>query len=810
MEDSIQPDPGQMRSDERDKLTVELYGLVNAACDNVLSEAQTVRLNQLLSQDAGLRSAYLRFIAIHSALTTTAGSQAFDGVTPLQGRRTAAAVARDIPWAVRHLRGALRSPLLQAAVFVAVLVTGSLYWLGIGFGHRNVAARRVSSSTGSEIAVSTQVAEFPAGTAVSQWVRVNRVSPNALWQDPNDRLTVDTSLAVGNTVSLAQGEIELVYDTGVKLLLIGPCEFVMREGGGGLRRGSLVASVPEAGQGFTIVTPNGRVVDLGTEFGVVVDDFGVSEVSVFKGKVEAFPKHSQAPESQKIELAQGRALQWSRQMIRLLDVDPQRLSRYLASINRKYADEAFQAESPSGDAVSVPSEGLWMALGDVTASREGFTAKGSADSTGRPYLLSTREFDMSDGPVTVICDIRFPQLAMDDDPSFAILTRSENEKSAIARPWKDILATCVRCSFGAASGAVDGLLETATKFERDRELTSISWRGFQRPQQDTPYRLVMRDDGVNVSFTVSEVNHPSIIKTVVCRSIFRGYKNHVALEGWAGGQVVIDSVRILQSASVNHSNATYSHFAESPEGQDGRQPRSARDNDLLRLVPDSAALVVEDSFDQSQLDRNRWKTLGEVELENGCVSLGRRISTRHIDTFHPRPYLLTTKQFTPRDGKLYVLGEIEFDENFRQGYGGSFAVMSRCVGEYGEGPDWTISALRTGIRCNLWPAAPWREHILEIHQRATPSTVSLLKGESLEIDPQSRTYFFCMEDDGERVAITFQDVDHPAIYKTIAHDATSQSLRSGLIAFESCWGSRIGLDNIRIYVQENRSDPEPD
>ena len=43
------------------------------------------------------------------------------------------------------------------------------------------------------------------------------------------------------------------------------------------RRGELVARVPEAGHGFTIETPHGKVVDLGTEFGVVVDDFGLGD-----------------------------------------------------------------------------------------------------------------------------------------------------------------------------------------------------------------------------------------------------------------------------------------------------------------------------------------------------------------------------------------------------------------------------------------------------------------------------------------------------------------------------------------------------
>jgi hypothetical protein len=78
-----------------------------------------------------------------------------------------------------------------------------------------------------------------------------------------------------------------------------------------------------------------------------------------------------------------------------------------------------------------------------------------------------------------------------------------------------------------------------------------------------------------------------------------------------------------------------------------------------------------------------------------------------------------------------------------------------------------------------------------------------LRGASLDIALESRSYYFCLEDDGQRAAITFQDAANPAIRKTIAYDATTQNLKSGLIAFESCWGSRILLDDVSIFVLEN-------
>src|SRR5262249_55973492 len=51
--------------------------------------------------------------------------------------------------------------------------------------------------------------------------------------------------------------------------------------------GKLAARVPEAAIGFEIVSPQGKVIDLGTEFGVAVGAGGATEVYVFEGQVRA-------------------------------------------------------------------------------------------------------------------------------------------------------------------------------------------------------------------------------------------------------------------------------------------------------------------------------------------------------------------------------------------------------------------------------------------------------------------------------------------------------------------------------------------
>jgi hypothetical protein len=51
--------------------------------------------------------------------------------------------------------------------------------------------------------------------------------------------------------------------------------------------GRIAADVPPTAKGFTVITPNGKAVDLGTKFGVDVPAHGTSEIHVFEGEVIA-------------------------------------------------------------------------------------------------------------------------------------------------------------------------------------------------------------------------------------------------------------------------------------------------------------------------------------------------------------------------------------------------------------------------------------------------------------------------------------------------------------------------------------------
>jgi hypothetical protein len=778
----------------------ELRELLARLCDDQLTESDRPRLNYILDSHEAARRYYLKYVAIHSSLAAMAGSAsaadaqlAVERITLARfaGRSEALLPACDVVSLRDEHLERWKSVMRWAAGISAVLLTAVAVWWLAPRGSdpaSPVNLARVGNAASFDREESTGSVTTGREPLVAE---VTYVSNAAVWQNPNGSFTLASRVRAGQNLTLERGQVELTYGTGAKLLLTGPSEFLVRSTGGKLRRGELVARVPEAGHGFTIETPHGKVIDLGTEFGVVVDDFGVSQVSVFEGKVETLPTGSSGAAQDKIELTSGRAIQWTENSIIPISVQGRRYGR---SGN----------DAASGDPVPATSQALvdadfrgqplelasWKMLGDVISSEHGARLQGT--TAQRPYLMTAQELDPAAGAITVVCDLRFEKVHDAENASVAILTRSADSQSKPGTPWHDMLARSVRCRLLADLLSGEGLLEAGTKYEADREYTNISWGGFSQPRPDTRYRLEMRDDGLNVSFTVSLAENPSVRKTITCRSLFRGNQNFVALEGPSSGAVVVE--RLVISQDVLHTDelrtlAAATVHVSTPEEVSDEELASQLD----RLAPAGAELILHDTFDGAELNPDLWKTLGEVVVVRGQVQLGLPNEEQHIDTWNARPYLLTKRKYDSGDGPLTILGKVTFAENFLHGYGGSFAVMTRADDEHSSGPGWENSILRRGVRSNFWPAAYGFDHSLEIHEKPAPNTISLLVAEGFPIAPSSRSYLFRIVDDGDSATLTFLDAHHLPTRKTVSHTTGSEVGWSGHVGFES-W-----LDDVRIY-----------
>jgi hypothetical protein len=128
-------------------------------------------------------------------------------------------------------------------------------------------------------------------------------------------------------LTLREGCAELTLAGGVRLILEAPVTIDLTDQHRvTLKSGSLVATVPPQAIGFTVITPSSEVIDLGTEFGVAVDEHGGSEVCVLKGEVKA--RGSSAQEF--VTMVQDEACVFDvRRQISMIRSDPARFVRAL-------------------------------------------------------------------------------------------------------------------------------------------------------------------------------------------------------------------------------------------------------------------------------------------------------------------------------------------------------------------------------------------------------------------------------------------------------------------------------------------------
>jgi probable HAF family extracellular repeat protein len=127
------------------------------------------------------------------------------------------------------------------------------------------------------------------------------------WTDPKTKVFGGDYVRLGQEYALAEGYLEITYDTGASVILQGPCTYQVESiSSGFLSLGKLTARVESResrveskvakqepsrlsalnSRLFSVRTPTALVTDLGTEFGVEVDSSGATRSHVFRGRIE--------------------------------------------------------------------------------------------------------------------------------------------------------------------------------------------------------------------------------------------------------------------------------------------------------------------------------------------------------------------------------------------------------------------------------------------------------------------------------------------------------------------------------------------
>jgi hypothetical protein len=268
-----------------------IWTLANAVCEGTITEQELRELELLLETDDSARDFYIDFLKINAELSWLVSAKQHS--TMDLGPRVSADILMGQPnqspslgllggFADYFNHNSLLSFVSLFAIFAAVLL-GATYWL---FAPR---AGKVSVEP-----------EFVAQVTVMK---------DCQWSETVAQPAEMTPLQAGRQLELEKGIAQITYYNGAVVLLEGPASFTVdSEKSGFLSRGKLTARADtKESRQFAILTPDARFVDLGTEFGVKIDDKGRAAVAVFAGKVNAEAKRADGRWSNPVSLSKGEA-----------------------------------------------------------------------------------------------------------------------------------------------------------------------------------------------------------------------------------------------------------------------------------------------------------------------------------------------------------------------------------------------------------------------------------------------------------------------------------------------------------------------
>jgi hypothetical protein len=337
--------------------------LAEAVCSKEASESDFAELDSLLRANPESRSRYLNYCWMHVALrlqlrARRAAQRAyeqidFDSVGPASSGSDAArdGTSAALPYGVLSdtLRGSVGY--FSSGWPMAYLVATVIFGVGMLIGFH------IYVSPPMQVANSSLPAP-PIATAMDSVGRITGVA-DCQWAGGTVPLLANDPVSLGCELKLESGLVEIAYHSGAKVILQGPVTYRVESAAGGyLSLGKLTAKVDEGSKIrdersriphpssliphplFSVRTPTAVITDLGTEFGIVVDRAGLTQLHVLQGVVEA-----QAPGRQGTaqRLTEGMAIGIGRErgQFKAVEFAPQSFARKLQPVVDTPAEAAY-------------------------------------------------------------------------------------------------------------------------------------------------------------------------------------------------------------------------------------------------------------------------------------------------------------------------------------------------------------------------------------------------------------------------------------------------------------------------------------
>lgn len=284
-----------------------LLQLAGAVCNTTATEDELVELYTLLRADRESRNRYVEYCWMHVSLRLQlrargAARRAHEQIV-LESAESPTAVPTAVFGTALHSAGGYFSSGWPVAYLVATLLLG----VGLLVGYITQVPQP------SLVANKTPATAEQRSVPQPQTTFVGRVTGtvDCQWADESTAAFNGAHVSLGRKYDLASGLMEITYDSGARVVLQGPCAYeVTTPAGGFLAVGKMVARVEKRGEGlanpksqipnqqipnprslvpnpsFAVRTPSAAITDLGTEFGVEVEESGRTSSHVFQGSIE--------------------------------------------------------------------------------------------------------------------------------------------------------------------------------------------------------------------------------------------------------------------------------------------------------------------------------------------------------------------------------------------------------------------------------------------------------------------------------------------------------------------------------------------
>lgn len=268
---------------EMNELPEALRDLIDAYVGGTIDASGLRDLETALAADERVRHYFVRYLRLHTDLELEA-----------RAREAGDRALQSIDDAERKTAPMSRWPLWCVSTAAAVVLVAAGSWV----------IWSVLSATPAHVPARDELA----------WL-VN--AQNCRWAE---NAAPEGNMQAGKVLRLERGLAEVRFQQGARIIMEGPASLqIISANSARLQRGKLSAKVPESAKGFQIITPKGKVVDLGTEFGMAVGEDGAADVYVFSGKVEA---HADANKAKVLSVTETQAARIDVQGVALKDTAP--------------------------------------------------------------------------------------------------------------------------------------------------------------------------------------------------------------------------------------------------------------------------------------------------------------------------------------------------------------------------------------------------------------------------------------------------------------------------------------------------------